>query len=140
MTIDHIGIVVKSLEEGIAQWTTMFGYRPLTAPVVNSRQRVRVVFLEKAGSPLIKLIEAVDDTSTVHRFALRGGGLHHLCFRCDDLPAAVAGLRDQGARLLTAPQPGEAFGGEDIAFVFAGNGLNIELIATDTKADRLPRA
>lgn len=27
MHIDHIGIVVKTLEKGIAQWTSMFGYK-----------------------------------------------------------------------------------------------------------------
>jgi methylmalonyl-CoA/ethylmalonyl-CoA epimerase len=39
--------------------------------------------------------------------------------------------------LITPPEPGEAFEDEDIAFVFAGGGLNIELIATDLKSARL---
>jgi methylmalonyl-CoA/ethylmalonyl-CoA epimerase len=138
MVIDHIGVVVKSLDVGVAQWTTRFGYRPCTEPVTNTRQRVRVVFLEKSGSPLVKLIEAVDEDSPVYRFGVRGGGLHHLCFRCDDLKSGVDRLCAEGAVLLTPPEPGEAFGNEDIAFVFAGNGLNIELIATETKARRLP--
>lgn len=138
MVIDHIGVVVRSLEKGIAQWSAMFGYRPLTQPVLNTRQRVRVVFLEKKGSPMIKLVEAADETSVVHQFAQRGGGLHHLCFRCDDLPAHVASLQEMGARLLNAPEPGEAFGGDEIAFLFAGGGLNIEVIATDHKAERIP--
>ena len=36
--------------------------------------------------------------------------------------------------VLAAPQPGEAFDNEPIAFVYAGQGLNVELIATDRKA------
>ena len=44
----------------------------------------------------------------------------------------------EGLRILTSPEPGEAFDNELIAFLFAGNGLNIELIDTDKKAGRLP--
>ena len=39
-----------------------------------------------------------------------------------------------GARVLATPQPGEAFEGEEIAFLFCKNGLNVELIATERKA------
>jgi len=137
MTLDHVGIVVRSLAEGIEQWETMFGYRQMTARVVNTRQKVGVVFMEKDGSPLVKLIEPVDETSSVHRFAKGGGGLHHLCFRCNHLPSEIARLEGAGARLITPPEPGEAFEGEDIAFVFAGQGLNVELIATDLKSARI---
>lgn len=138
MIVDHFGIVVPSLDRGIAQWRDSFGYTPTTAPVVNSRQKVRVVFLGKEGSTPVKLVEPLDSTSPVSGLAARGGGLHHLCFRCDDLEAGVAQLVARGGRVLAAPQPGEAFEGEPIAFVFAGNGLNVELIATDRKAARLP--
>jgi methylmalonyl-CoA/ethylmalonyl-CoA epimerase len=47
MVIDHIGIVVKSLDTAIARWRELFGYEPVTEPVVNTRNKVRVVFLEK---------------------------------------------------------------------------------------------
>ena len=42
-----------------------------------------------------------------------------------------------GLRIITQPQPGEAFDNERIAFVFAQQGLNIELIDTDKKANIL---
>ena len=42
--------------------------------------------------------------------------------------------------MLAHPQPGEAFESEDIAFVFAKHGLNIELISTDKRAGRLDDA
>jgi len=135
--IDHIGIAVRSLEDGIAHWQKVFGYRQATEIVVNTRQKVRVVFLEKADSLEVKLIEPVDETSPIHRFAGRGGGLHHLCFRCGDLGQEIDRLTGEGLRVLAAPQPGEAFAGEDIAFIFAQMGLNIELVDTDQRAGRL---
>lgn len=134
MILDHIGIVVKELSAGITQWQKQFGYYQLTDPVVNSRQHVQVVFLAKEESTTVKLVQPVDDLSSVYIFARKGGGLHHLCFRCRDLSAELCRLESTGIRMLTAPQTGEAFCNENIAFVYAGNGLNIELIDTVRKA------
>ena len=134
MVIDHIGIAVKSLEEAIEHWRKVFGYEQLTDIVVNSRQKVRVVFLAKEGSLTVKLIQATEPASPVHRFAQRGGGLHHLCFKCAGLEKEMAKLSSLGLRVLVKPQPGEAFDNEDIAFIFDNQGLNIELIATEKKA------
>jgi len=132
MTIDHIGIVVRSLEEGIRQWGNLFGYKKCSSVVTNTRQKVKVVFLSKPESVTVKLIEACDPNSHVALFARRGGGLHHLCFRCNDVNVEIPLLRDKGARLLVPPEPGEAFKNHDIAFFLAGN-INMELIDTKEK-------
>lgn len=137
MIIDHIGIAVKSLEAGIENWKKHFGYMQKTEIVINTRQKVRVVFLEKKNSIDIKLIEPLDETSAVFQFAQRGGGLHHLCFKCSNVDEMVENLRNQGMRVLSGPQPGEAFEYEKIAFLFAKQGLNIELIDTDKRARKL---
>jgi methylmalonyl-CoA/ethylmalonyl-CoA epimerase len=134
MVIDHIGIVVRSIEHGIQQWQTMFGYRLCSKIVTNSRQRVRVAFLSKQGSLTIKLLEPLDGSSPASALAAKGGGLHHICFRCAGLKSEIPVLQAKGARLLVAPQPGEAFNDREIAFLFAGNNLNIELIDTTEKA------
>jgi methylmalonyl-CoA/ethylmalonyl-CoA epimerase len=133
MVIDHIGLVVRSLEEGIQQWETLFGYRKNSEIVVNTRQKVRVVFLSKKGSLPVKLVEAVDPSSPAASFARKGGGLHHLCFRCSDLTTGIDQMRAAGAVLMVAPQPGEAFDDNEIAFLMARNNLNVELIATTQK-------
>lgn len=136
MIIDHLGIVVKSIEEGIKHWENVFGYRQITDVVINSRQNVRVVFLSKEDSLTIKLVEPVDRASPADNLARKGGGLHHICFRCDDISRELSRLREMGLRVLAEPQPGEAFENEKIAFVFGKQGLNIELIDTDKKAKR----
>jgi methylmalonyl-CoA/ethylmalonyl-CoA epimerase len=134
MQIDHIGIVVPSLDEAILHWQKVFGYRQHTRKVENSRQKVYVVFLKKEGSLPVKLLEPVDKTSPIYHFAKRGGGLHHLCFKCDNLKQEMRRMEKLGLRVLTPPEPGEAFANEDIAFIYAQNGLNIELIDTDKRA------
>jgi methylmalonyl-CoA/ethylmalonyl-CoA epimerase len=137
MTIDHIAFVVPSLKRGIAQWRDEFGYTQMTVPVENTRQMVNVVFLRKAGSVTVKLVEPNVETSPVYKLAGRGGGLHHICFRCSNLREEMDRLVASGARILAAPQPGEAFEGGDIAFLYCGNGLTVELIETKVKAQRI---
>ena len=138
MVIDHIGIVVRSLEAGIQQWEKLFGYRKDSSIVTNTRQKVRVVFLRKAESLTVKLIEPSAEDSPVSAFCRKGGGLHHICFRCEDVTAQVAALKENGARLLVAPEPGEAFDNRSIAFLWAENNLNFEVIDTDEKVGMLP--
>ncbi len=137
MVIDHIGIVVKSLENGIEIWKNLFNYRQMTEPVINSKQKVKVVFLEQHDSTLIKLIEPIDQTSSIFLLARKGGGLHHLCFKSKDMDLDLQHLKENGAKILVPPEPGEAFESDKISFVYAKQGLNIELIDTDRKAKRL---
>ena len=134
MLIDHIGIVIPSIEDGIQQWQQLFGYRKASEVVENTRQKVRVVFLSKEGSTLIKLVEPSAADSPVSAFARKGGGLHHLCFRCNDLDVQVPLLQAHGAKFIVPPEPGEAFNGEDIAFFLTRNNLSVELIDTEEKA------
>jgi methylmalonyl-CoA/ethylmalonyl-CoA epimerase len=134
VVIDHIGIAVRYLEEGIKHWETVFGYKQFTDVITNTRQKVRVTFLTKRDSLMIKLIEPTDSGSSVYPFAQRGGGLHHLCFKCENLEEEISKLSSLGLRVLVKPEPGEAFENENIAFIIDKQGLNIELVATHKKA------
>ena len=135
MIIDHICIAVKDIEEGIAYWEKVFGYRQMTGIVINSLQKVKVAFLKKENSLTIKIIEPLKDNQSLVNFVSRGGGFHHICFKCDNIDEGLKELKDKGLITLVPPQPGEAFNNHDIAFMLARYGLNIELIDTDEKAD-----
>jgi methylmalonyl-CoA/ethylmalonyl-CoA epimerase len=135
MIIDHICFAVKNLDEGIVYWENVFGYRQMTRIVVNSLQKVKVSFLSKKESLTIKLIEPLEDNISLVNFVNRGGGFHHLCFRCEDMDKELGTLKEKGLITLVPPQPGEAFKNHNIAFVLARYGLNIEVIDTDEKAE-----
>ncbi|GIK23336.1 MAG: VOC family protein [Ignavibacterium sp.] len=137
MVVDHIGIVVKSLEKGIEYWEEVFGYKQMTEIVVNTRQKVKVVFLSKDKSLIVKLIEPTDETSPVFRYSRKGGGLHHLGFRCENINVEILKLKNLGLRVIANPQPGEAFENNQIAFLLGNQALNIELIDTDIKARKI---
>lgn len=137
MIIDHIGIVVKSLENGIDSWSKFFGYKQATKIVTNTRQKVKVVFMEKPESLQVKLLEPTDPSSPVYALSRRGGGLHHICFREKCVQDGIMSLVKNGARVLVPPEPGEAFDNENIAFVYVDLGLNIELIDTEKRTGRI---
>lgn len=137
MVIDHLGIVVKSIEKSIEYWENVFGYIQMTEIVINTRQKVKVVFLTKENSLIVKLIEPIDETSPVYRIARKGGGLHHLGFRCKNIDEEITRLKSLGLRVITNPQPGEAFENNQIAFLLGNQSLNIELIDTNKKAKKI---
>lgn len=138
MVIDHISIAVKDISEGIAYWERVFGYKQMTGIVINSLQKVKVVFLKKKNSLTIKLIEPLENNKSLVNFVNRGGGFHHICFKCDNIDDGLNDLKDKGLITLVPPQPGEAFNNKNIAFLLAKYGINIELIDTDEKAEIRP--
>ena len=133
MIIDHIGILVNSIEDGIKHWEKIFNYQQMTEVVVNSRQNVKVVFMYKENSLLVKLFEPISKKAS-NISSLQKEGLHHICFKCSNLNTEIGHLKKLGLRTLEQPQPGEAFENENIAFLYGKHGLNIELIETDKKA------
>lgn len=108
--IDHVAIVVRSIDEALPRYRALFGWEPLDEPRVFPSQRVRLCFLPTGPEPAarIELVEPLDEESGVARFlATRGEGLHHVCLRSADLPADLAALAVAEAELIDRePRPG----------------------------------
>lgn len=125
--IDHVGIAVRHLDEGMRIYGQLLDMEEANRETV-AEEGVHVLMLP-AGSSRIELLEATGSDSPVARFIeKRGPGLHHLALRVDDLEAAVAGLKEQGARLLNEPRKGA--GGHRYVFVHpeSAGGVLLELI------------
>ena len=133
MQLDHVAVAVRSIDAAADRLCALLGYARRTAKVTNSRQRVTVQFLSRDSSLDIKLIEPSDDGSPLWGFLKKGEGLHHLCFKVDDVQSGCDVLVGKGARLLAPPAPGEAFDDHLIAFLYLGLGLNIELIDSEER-------
>lgn len=137
--LDHVCLAVRKIAAARAMLEKTLGYKPRTEPVHNTRQRVNVQFLSKPGSLDIKLIEPDSmDSPLVDFIKSRGGGLHHLAFKTESVEEGCDDLASRGARILSAPAPGEAFDEETIAFAFLGMGLNVELVDTDRRRAEIP--
>ncbi len=123
--LDHIGIAVRSLDA--AKIYESLGLTVEHTEVVET-QRVRTAFLS-VGDSNLELLEPVDAASPIAKFIeKRGEGIHHLCFRVDDIESHLARLKAEGYRLINeSPVPGAH--GCRVAFLHpaAGNGVLIEL-------------
>jgi methylmalonyl-CoA/ethylmalonyl-CoA epimerase len=137
MQLDHVAVAVRSIDQAAARLCDLLGYRRKTAVVTNSRQKVNVLFLEKEGSLDLKLIEPSERDSPLWDFVKKGGGLHHLCFKVEDVEKTCAEMTAKGARVIAPPAPGEAFDDHLIAFCYLGLGLNLEIIDTAIRRGRV---
>ena len=101
--IDHVALVVRSLELVLPRFAAWFGLEPDAPPRVITAQGVRLCFLPSGPSPAarLELVEPVDPQTGVARFlAARGEGLHHVCFRTPDIAEELSWLSGAGAELV----------------------------------------
>ncbi|MGD0570656.1 MAG: methylmalonyl-CoA epimerase [Candidatus Sulfotelmatobacter sp.] len=125
--IDHIGIAVKSLSAAKSIYEKLG--LSVSAEETVEQEQVRVVMVP-VGESRLELLEATSENSTIAKFiAKRGEGLHHVCLRVPDLPAAVARLKKDGVRLVSEEIKTGA-GGHKYVFVHpsSADGVLLELV------------
>ncbi len=128
--IDHVGIVVRSLNEALATYCGVLGFR-LLERVDLPAHSVEVAFLD-AGNSALELLSPTDKESGTARFlARRGEGTHHVCFAVMNIRRTLEELRLQGIQLIDET-PRQGVHGQ-VAFVHpqAGHGVMIELLQKD---------
>ncbi|MBS1853636.1 MAG: methylmalonyl-CoA epimerase [Acidobacteria bacterium] len=126
-TIDHLGIAVKSLASAKAIYEKL-GLSVSPEETVEA-EKVRLVMVP-VGESRLELLEPTCEDSVIARFlAKRGEGLHHVCLRVPDLPAAVARLKQDGVRLV-AEEIKIGAGGHRYVFVHPAStgGVLLELV------------
>jgi methylmalonyl-CoA epimerase len=125
--IDHLGIAVKSLSAAKAIYEKL-GLSVSPVETVEQEQ-VRLVMVP-VGESRLELLEATSENSTIAKFiAKRGEGLHHVCLKVPDLPAAVERLKKDGVRLVSGEIKTGA-GGHKYVFVHpsSAGGVLLELV------------
>ena len=124
--LDHIGIAVRSLEQGAKIYETL-GLAIEHVETVET-QKVKTAFLS-VGDANLELLEPTSPDSPIAKFIeKRGEGIHHICLRVENIEEHLARLKAEGYRLINeAPVPGAH--GCRVAFLHpaAGNGVLIEL-------------
>ncbi len=128
MKIDHIGIATRGIDDAARFYREVLGLEVAETEEVAD-QRVRVAMLP-IGELRIELLEATSEDSPISRFLeKRGPGIHHIAVSVDDIRAALAGLRAQGARLIDE-EPRQGAGGCLVAFVHPSStgGVLLELV------------
>jgi methylmalonyl-CoA epimerase len=127
MRIDHIGIVVRDLQEALKVYEEALGL-PLKGIAEVPDQKVRVAFLP-VGESNLELVQPITEDTGIYKYlANRGEGIHHICIDVEDIEAALAQLQDHGVQLIDRePRPG-AHG--RVAFIHpkGAHGVLIELV------------
>ena len=130
--IDHVGIAVSDMDAAIAQYQLLLGVSPSVRRVME-KDGIEAVMLD-LGSTHVELLAATRDDSAISRFlASRGEGMHHVAYRVDDIRAALAEARAQGAQLLDQ-EPRVGVMGHLVAFIHprAALGVLTELVEAGT--------
>lgn len=123
LRIDHVGIVVKNIQEATATYTRHFGLQ--VDPTRGGK--LPALGIENAFMPIgdsaLEFIQPLTDQGPVAQFAReRGEGQYLLSIEVDDLVAAVDHLRSLGYR-VSDPTNGAAFVSPK-----SSHGVNLQLI------------
>jgi len=128
--VDHIAIIVRSLEQALLFYRDTLGITPGEIKEVPT-ERVRIAFLPMGGpgGSEIELIEPTAADSSLAKFLeKRGEGLHHICLEVANIDAALAEMQEKGAPVLDK-QPRIAAEGRAIFLHPKGtNGVLLELL------------
>lgn len=125
--IDHIGIAVESIENWLGFYRDVLGLQLSRSEEVKT-QKVRVAFL-KIGESQIELLEPTSEDSPISNFLkTRGGGIHHIAIKVNDIKEALTRLHEAGMSLIDN-EPRVGSHNQLVAFVHpkASGGVLIEL-------------
>ncbi|UCH00332.1 MAG: methylmalonyl-CoA epimerase [Deltaproteobacteria bacterium] len=113
--IDHIGIAVKSIEEGGKSLTDILGLKLQKIETV-AEQKVKTGFFPITDSEL-ELLESTQPDGPIAKFIeAKGEGVQHIAFRVENIDDALRELKEKGIRLIDQ-EPRKGAGGARIAFI-----------------------
>lgn len=126
-SVDHVAIVVRSLDEALSF------YRDALGLTVTERREVPEEGVEIASLALangsVELVRPLGSEGGIANFLdSRGEGLHHICLVVQDIAAAMKRLREAGALPVT-DEPQVAADGTRYVFVHpkSAHGVLLEL-------------
>jgi methylmalonyl-CoA epimerase len=131
--IDHIAVVVESLDAALATYRDALGMTVSRIETIPD-QDVKIGFLP-SGDSEIELLEPINPDSGIARYlAKRGEGLHHICVEVDDILQSLADLKARGVQLIDETPRRGAYG--RVAFIHpkSASGVLIELLERDAGA------
>ena len=125
--IDHIGIAVKSIEEGEKFFTEMLGLKLQKVEIIED-QKVKTGFFPITDSELELLESTAPDGPVAKYIDSRGEGVQHIAFRVENIDEALKELKEKSVRLIDQ-EPRKGAGGARIAFIHPkeSHGVLVEL-------------
>ena len=135
--IEHIGIAVKSLNESIEFYESVFGLKCYAIEDIID-QKVRTAFF-KVGDIKVELLESISLDGPISSFIdKRGEGIHHIAYKVADVNASLIELKGKGVKLI---DKNERIGAEGLAIAFISPkstfGALTELCSSNNKINEI---
>jgi methylmalonyl-CoA/ethylmalonyl-CoA epimerase len=126
-SLDHVAIVVPDTEAALEIWRDRVGLTVLYSEVVNNGA-LRLTHLD-LGNTHLQLVQPLKSDHPLHAWLTKNGaGLHHLCFRVDDVGEAFVELPNMG--LPVAPAPHQGTQGKRALFLDKSASQDVQLEVT----------
>jgi len=130
--LNHVAIAVSDLTAAAAVYRDTLG-ATVTAAKDLPEHGVTTVFVELPNTK-IELLQALGENSPISGFVEKNpnGGIHHLCYEVENIDAAIATLKAQGATVLGDGTPKIGAHGKPVIFLhpkdFCGTLVELEQI------------
>jgi len=125
--IDHVAIVVNSIEEAIKRYSGLFGFKELES-LTDPGGEFKSTLIS-VDNVTLELLQPVNPEGAIAKFlAKHGEGIHHLSLNVSNIKQELNTLKDRGTRLINEePIPVSS---TQVAYVHpkATGGVLIELI------------
>lgn len=126
--LDHLAIVVPSTDQALKIWRDKLGFPVVCSEVVNAGA-VRLTLLD-LGNTQLQLVEPLVPDHPLHAWlAQHGPGLHHFCFKVDDVGASHTELLAAGLA-PASPPPHQGTQGKRALFLAKAATQNVQVEIT----------
>lgn len=140
MEFDHLGVFVKTLEQGRAVLESIVPIAAASDPVHDPLLRVSVQFLRDTSGIRYEIVAPNGQGNPVDAvLSEQRNTLNHVAYRAKDFDAQVARLREARCMPLGEPRPAAAFGGARVMFFLTPLRMIVELIESAPDADGAAR-
>ncbi len=97
--INHVGIVVKSIDDAVKLYTDVLGLKVKDVEVLEG-MKIKTALIP-VGESKIELIESTDPEGIIAKYIERKGeGLHHLALEVSNIQDALGALVNKGVALI----------------------------------------
>lgn len=130
--LNHVAIAVQDVEAAAKIYQETLG-ATVSEKVAQPDHGVWTIFVELPNTK-IELLEPLGDNSPIAGFLKNNpkGGMHHLCYEVEDINAACAQMRAQGATITGTGEPRIGAHGKPVVFLhpkdFCGTLIELEQV------------
>jgi methylmalonyl-CoA/ethylmalonyl-CoA epimerase len=130
--LNHVAIATSDIKKAAAVYRDILGGN-VSGEVQQPDHGVTTVFVD-LGNTKIELLEPLGENSPIANFLKKNpnGGMHHVCYEVEDIHAAVAKMKAEGATITGTGEPRIGAHGKPVVFLhpkdFVGTLVELEQV------------